>query len=128
MLQKWIERAIKNALFKEFCDMQIALDLLQREMNACSQKLDVLLNERLLLNERAKEQEKIKGPEIEPEPLAQSRPSWPRMKKHLEERDVRGLLDEQRTSERDFIGQRKPSASAQADAIASYWREKQERS
>lgn len=122
MLQKWIERAIKNALFKEFCDMQIALDILRGETNACSQKLN------LLLDEQAKEPEIEPEPIAQPEPLAQSRPSWPRMKKHLEERDVRGLLDEQRTSERDFIGQRKPSASAQADAIASYWREKQERS
>ena len=42
--------------------------------------------------------------------FASTRPSWPRMKKFLEERDVRGML---------------PKMNSEADQVEQYWKTKQ---
>lgn len=129
MLRKWIERIIKNALFKEFCDVQITLDLVRSEViaakefsNRCEQRLAHLTD--------VISQQSEKEPELEPVPLAQSRPSWMRMKKHFEERDVRGLLDSQRAADQEFIGHRETREPhpQESERVANYWRNKQERS
>ena len=56
------------------------------------------------------------------QPLAQSRASWPRMKKLLEENDVKNVIAAQRAADQDFIGLRRESRS---DHLERYWQDKQ---
>lgn len=60
-------------------------------------------NDRLFAAKNEIEREQPKD-----EPLAVSRPSWMRMKKNFEERDVRSVL----------------AAQHQADAVEEYWKQK----
>lgn len=62
----------------------------------------------------------------EQKPLAASRPSWPRMKRYLEEQDIRAGLEEARAHSREDEGRTIARyANKEADRLEKYWKEKQ---
>lgn len=60
----------------------------------------------------------------EAEPLRATRPSWPRMKRLLEERDVRAGLASQEMSSNAAINR---TFNNEADRVETYWKTKQQK-
>lgn len=121
MIREWIKNVIQEAVFKLFVELETRITLMETDISVIKIILDK--QEKHLQSLAAQEQS---SEEQEPvHALASSRPSWMRMKKQFEERDVRGIIAAQNAEKEEFVGNRHPSHEQQVAAVANYWQQKQ---
>ena len=117
-LQKWFMNLIQQSIIIEMVPRLYEFRASIVEENELTQrKLDTIL---LRLSEIAEKKD-----EPLPEPLHQTRPSWMRMKKLLEENDVRKGLESARNENLELQATRNREINNQAEVVAKYWENKQ---
>ena len=117
-LKRWLMQLIQEAIIIELVPRLYELRASIVEENELTQrKLDTIL---LRLSELSEKKD-----EPLPEPLHQTRPSWMRMKKLLEENDVRKGLESARNENLELQATRNREINNQAEVVAKYWENKQ---
>lgn len=118
-MRQWIINLIREAVFKSFTDLEIRVDLLTAEVAAARSMSERLLNAYQSESYAREIEKSSRELENDAKPLAQSRSSWPRMKKHFEEEDVRRSV----AAAKDFTSTRQ-AFNEEADRVAKYWTNK----
>lgn len=133
-IRRWLIQLLRDSFAANLTELEIRIDLLGVEIRAARailERIEESLGDRASAAQEQRNAEPASYPEAQP--LAQSRPSWARMKKQFEERDVRGLLAQQRAADDNFTAGRQDFTSTrqqhrdfnrEADRVASYWQEK----
>lgn len=127
VMRKWLIDAIKEALAGS-SSLQLRQETLLKQLDSLAiivqaQNAQLERIERGVTEASDAARERAESQSSESRPLANSRPTWPRMKRQLEERDVRTLLQE-RQQDRQSEQQLSPELE-EASAVSRYWRNKQ---
>jgi|SRR5215471_13801766 len=140
MLRKWLRNFIREEIEDSNC-LQLRHEVMIQQFGSLAvliqsqtaqlrriEELTTLFTQKL-------EQERSPAHSSDERPLSTTRASWPRMKRYLEEREVRKVLDEQNAYNQAQFGARPDnmqiqrqsvqSANEQVDAVEQYWRNKQ---
>lgn len=126
----WLRNLIREVIHEE----NESLRGMITELIATISRRDTELHEQLnnwnteLIAQRVAREEELAelNQRKESNPLRTTRPSWPRMKRQLEERDVRGIIAEQDIASHEVTSARNMTSrmNDEAERVERYWKEK----
>ena len=125
MIRKWLIDLIQEALYAWLTGIERKLDQANIDLAAIRSAVQNLVDSyQAKVYTEDNVGEGNTGEEVQP--IAQARSSWPRMKKHFEEREIRNIIAQQNQASEEFTATRR-DFNREADRVASYWQNKQQK-